>query len=152
MKSVSYTVHLNQADGEVEYVKYCYKAGQVGCCKPVAALLYSVLDFVNLNIKDVPAELTCTQVTQKWSVPSGCSKTLKEAVKFEKLFEKADVNKPHERHCVRGIRESYCATPPFAQTVTVEEIKLMANAFRNINRASLFCEAIGLNHYNPCEV
>ena len=108
---------------------------------------------MNLYIKEVLAELTCTQVAQKWSVPSGCSKTLKESVKFEDLlFEKADVDKPNKRHCVRGIRESYCATIPFAKTVTAEEIKLMANAFRNVNRASLFCEAIESNNYKPCKV
>ena len=91
MKNVSYLVyvHLNQISGEVEYAK----AGQGGCCKHVAALLYTMLDFVNLNLKAIPTELTCTQLPQKWNVPSGSSKTLDKAVKFDHLlFEKADVN------------------------------------------------------------
>jgi hypothetical protein len=85
MKSVSYPVyvHLNQVDGEVEYAKCSCMAGQGGCCKHVAALLYTILDFVNLNLKHIPMELTCTQLTQRWSVPSGSSKTLDNAVKFE---------------------------------------------------------------------
>ena len=102
-------VHLNQVDGEVENAKCSCKAGQGGCCKHVAALLHTILDFVNLNLKYVPTELTCTQVPQRWSVPSGSSKTLEKAVKFEDLlFEKADVNKPSKRYCVKGSREDYC--------------------------------------------
>ena len=59
----------------------------------MAALLYTMLDFVNLNLKAIPTELTCTQLPQKWNVPSGSSKTLDKAVKFDHLlFEKADVN------------------------------------------------------------
>ncbi|XP_028418783.1 uncharacterized protein LOC114544312 [Dendronephthya gigantea] len=155
MKSVSYPVyvHLNQVNGEVEYAKCSCKAGQGGCCKHVAALLYTILDFVNLNLKHVPVELTCTQLPQKWSVPSGSSKTLDKAVKFEEmLFEKADVNKPAKRYIVKGSREDYCATPPFARTVTAEEIKSMANAFEKANCASLFREAIASNNYKPCEL
>ena len=125
MKSVSYPVyvHLNQVDGEVENAKCSCKAGQGGCCKHVAALLYTILDFVNLNLKYVPTELTCTQAPQRWSVPSGSSKNLEKAVKFEDLlFEKADVNKPSKRYCVKGSREDYChATPAFAQTVTAKK-------------------------------
>ena len=88
MKSASYAVyiHLNQVNGEVEYAKCCCKAGQGGCCKHVAALLYTILDFVNLKLQHIPVELTCTQLPQKWSVPSGSSKTLDRAVKFEELF------------------------------------------------------------------
>ena len=100
MKNVSCLVyvHLNQVNGEVEYAKCSCKAGKGGCgkaCKHVAALLHTIFDFVNLNLKHVPVELTCTLLPQKWSVPSGSSKTLDKAVKFEEmLFEKADVNKP----------------------------------------------------------
>ena len=62
MKSASYQiyVHLNQVNGEVEYAKCCCKAGQGGCCKHVAALLYTILDFTNLNLQNIPVELTCT--------------------------------------------------------------------------------------------
>ena len=155
MKSVSYPVyvHLNQVDGEVEYAKCSCKAGQGGCCKHVAALLYTILDFVNLNLKHIPMELTCTQLPQRWSVPSGSSKTLDKAAKFEEmLFEKADVNKPTKRYFVKGSREDYCATPPFARIVTAEEIKTMANACEKANRASLFHEAVASNNYKPCEL
>ncbi|XP_046863896.1 uncharacterized protein LOC124457764 [Xenia sp. Carnegie-2017] len=153
MKSVSYSVfvHLNQRTAEVEYSICNCKAGQGGCCKHVAELLYTVLDFVNLKLSAVSAELKCTQLPQKWNVPSGNSRTLEKAVKFEHLlFEKADVNKTNEQHSVRGVRENYCLTPPYAQELTREDIKIMADAFQKVNRASLLYEAFKSNEYQPC--
>jgi hypothetical protein len=102
MKSVSYQVyvHLNQINGEVEYAKCCCKADQGGCCKHVAALLYTILDFANLNLQNIPVELTCTQLPQKWNVPAGSSKTLVRAVTVgELLFEKTDVKKTKQKIC-----------------------------------------------------
>ena len=115
--------------------------------------LMSFSNLVNLNLKAIPTELTCTQLPQKWNVPSGSSKTLDKAVKFDHLlFEKADFIKTSKRCLVKGIREEYCATPPFALTVTEEEIKRMSNAFREVTRASLFCKALESNSYKPCEL
>jgi hypothetical protein len=155
MKSVSYQVyvHLNQVNGEVEYAKCCCKARQGGCCKHVAALLYTILDLANLNLQNIPVERTCTQLPQKWNVPAGSSKTLDRVAKFgELLFEKTDVKKTNKRYVVKGDRENYCATPPFEQTVTDEEIKTMADAFKKADRASLFCKTLESNAYKPCEV
>ena len=88
MKSVSYVVyaHLNQLDGEVERVKCSCKVGQRGCSKHVAARLYTVLDYTNLNLQQIPAQLTCTQLPKRWSVPSGSSNILDKAIKFENLL------------------------------------------------------------------
>jgi len=60
----------------------------------VVNMLYLV-GFCKLElIHQIAQELTCTQVAQRWSVPSDSSKTLKKAVKFEELsFEKAEFNK-----------------------------------------------------------
>ena len=56
MKSIQYLVYvnLNQESGEMEYAKCCNKAGKGGCCKHVAALLYTLLDFVNLSLHQIP--------------------------------------------------------------------------------------------------
>ena len=146
IKSVSYSVyvHVSQVEGGgVAYAKCSCKAGQGRCCKHVAALLYTILDFANLNLKYIPVDLTCTQRPQKWSVPSRCSKTLEKAVKFEDLlFEKAERDKPNKSLLVRGGKDDYCASPPFARAVAAEEIKSMAIAFEEANRALLFCEAV----------
>ncbi|CAB4037298.1 Hypothetical predicted protein [Paramuricea clavata] len=69
------------------------------------------------------------------------------------LFEKTDVKKQtNKRYVVKGDRENYCAIPPFAQTVTDEEIKSMADAFKNADQASLFCKTLESNAYKPFEV
>ena len=67
MKNIQYDVyvHLCQQTGEVQYAQCSCMAGQCGCCKHVAALLYSSMDCVNLGLQNVPKELTCTQVAQK---------------------------------------------------------------------------------------
>ena len=155
MKSISYSVyvHLNQVNGDVEYSKCSCKAGQGGCCKHVAALLYTILDFVNLNLRQIPQNATCTQLPQAWSVPSGSSKSLEKAVKFEELLsEKAEASKPNKRYMVKGKREAYCATPQFALSETMEEIKAMANAFNDANQATLFTDALASNNYEPCQL
>ena len=144
MKSIQNNVyvHLCQQTEEVQYAKCSCVAGQGGCCKHVAALLYSLMDFVNLGLQNVPEELTCTQAAQKWSVPSNSNKTLKTAVKFDDLlFEKAEINKQCKRKKPRDIRNNYCATPPFAKTTTKEEIQSMTDLFRKAERASLLCDA-----------
>ena len=147
MKSIQYDVyvHLCQQTGDVLYAKCSCAAGQGGCCKHVAALLYSLMDFVNLGLQNVPEELTCTQVTQKWSVPSNSTKTSKTVVKFDDLvFEKAEINKQCRRQKPRDIRNNYCATPPFAKTTTKEEIQSMTDLFKKAEKASLLCEPCNL--------
>ena len=52
MKQQNYLVkcHLNQLSGEVVFSKCHCKAGQGGCCKHVAAVLYTLLDYKNLQL------------------------------------------------------------------------------------------------------
>ena len=139
MKSIQYNVyvHLCQQTGEVQYNKCSCVAGQGGCCKHVAALLYSLMDFVNLGLQNVPEELTCTQVAQKWSVPSNSNKTLKTAVKLDDLlFEKAEINKQCKRKKPRDIRNNYCVIPSFAKTtqdkIEAENRKLSSEIFSKV--------------------
>ena len=63
-------MHLDQIIGGVVYEKCSCKAGQGGCCKRVAALFYTILDYNHTDVKEVPRDLTCTQVGHKWHVPS----------------------------------------------------------------------------------
>ena len=153
MKNTFYNVyaHLNQTSGDVKYAKCNCKAGQGGCCKHVAALLFTLLDFVNLDAKVVPNDLTCTQVSQKWHVPASANMTLPKAVRFEDLeFEKAEVHKKRKRPVVTGVRESFCATPPFAYKKGADDLKRLAENLSKAGKAILFCEAIKSNSYEPC--
>jgi hypothetical protein len=72
MKKVSYVVyvHLNQVNGDVVHGHCSCKAGKGGQCKHVAAMLYQIIDYVQLEVSEVPDVLSCTQVLQQWNVPS----------------------------------------------------------------------------------
>ena len=56
IKSIRYAVyvHLNMDSSDVTHAKCNCKAGQGGCCKHVAAVLYTILDFSNLKLRYVP--------------------------------------------------------------------------------------------------
>ena len=71
IKNIFYSVyvHLDQETGEKEYSKCLCKARQCGCCKQAAALLITFLDYTNIELKSIPATLTCNQVAQKWHEP-----------------------------------------------------------------------------------
>ncbi len=143
MKSVKYIVycHLDQTTGDVDYAKCHCKAGEGGCCKHVAAVLYTLLDYTNLELKYVPEDVTCTQKLQQWNIP-GKRITSSTAVKFDALeFEKAsyqkDKTKKRKRLLVMESREGYCATPPFARNVAVEAIRKMSEAFEKAGKAKI---------------
>ena len=153
MKSGQYNVyvHLDQCDGEVLFAKCTCKAGQGGCCKHVAALLYTIVDFINMDVKEVPMDLTCTQTGQKWHVPSSTNSQTVKAFKFKDLvFEKADESKKRKRPLVTGNRDAYCATPSFAQETTSEELEELVSKLRLAGKASLFCESLESNESKPC--
>eukprot|EP00794_Sanderia_malayensis_P021058 gene21058-23113_t len=154
MKNVQYNVyvHLEQANGNVVYAKCNCKAGQGGFCKHVAALLYTILDYVNMDMKGIPRDLTCTQVGQKWHVPSGANRTEDNAFKFSSLvFEKSEEGKKRKRPLVQGNMD-FCATPPFARETTSNELQSLTEKLRLAGKASLFCEALESNEFQPCKL
>ena len=85
------------------------KAGQGGCCKHVAAFLYTPLDYVNIDIKEIPSDITCTQVGQKQHIPTGARNLSSKASKYrDHVFEKAEETKKRKRPLVTGSRDTYC--------------------------------------------
>lgn len=44
------------------------------------------------------------------------------------------MNNASKKHSVEGSREKYCATPPFAENVTEDEIRNTANKLKEMNR------------------
>ena len=96
MKNIQYNlyIHLDQAIGDVVFAICNCKVGQVGCCKHFAALLYTVLEYVNMGAVEVPPDLTCTQVDQKWNVPSGGNAIPSKTLSLKRL-RKARKEKGH---------------------------------------------------------
>ena len=67
MKKNSYVVyiHLDQITGEVVYANCMCKAGKGGCCKHVVAMLFQIIEYVQLELTEVPDDHTCTQLLQQ---------------------------------------------------------------------------------------
>ena len=119
----------------------------------VAALLYTLMDYVNIDAEVVPADLTCTQISQKWHIPTSANMTLKKAVKFNYLiFEKSEENKKRKRPVVSGVRENFCATPSFAHTLLPEELHTLVRNLSACNSSALFCRAVESNNFQPCTI
>ena len=87
MKKLSYIVyvHLNQVNGDVVHGHCSCKAGKGGQCKHAAAMLYQILDYVQLELSEVPDFVTSTQVLQKWHVPSGQGSNSNDTILFEDI-------------------------------------------------------------------
>ena len=66
MKNIFYNVyiHMDQVNGDVMFSKCNCKAGQGGCCKHVAALLYTSLDFANSEMSMIPDSLIYASLKQ----------------------------------------------------------------------------------------
>ena len=105
LKQYKVFIDLCQSTGEILYTKCHCKAGIGGCCKHVAASLYQLVDYKELDIKVVPETETCTDVLQIWHVPGKSSNS--KAILFSNLnFEKADAfkdkNSTRKRPLVSG--------------------------------------------------
>ena len=88
----------------------------VHCCKHVAALLFQILDVIQVELSEVPDNLTCTQLLQQWHVPS--SEDLKTALLFDNIkFGKATST----RKCYKV--ENINPAPGFAKNVTQNDIR-----------------------------
>ncbi len=155
MKSIQYDVyvHLDQSNGEVFYAKCNCKAGQGGCCKHVAALLYTLVDFSIMDLNEIPRDLTCTQVGQNWHIPADPRSSSRKTLKFNELaFEKAEEGKKRKRPLLTAERENYCGTPPFAWKTEPEELSGLVQKLRLAGKSGLFCDALELNQFQPCNL
>ena len=128
---------------------YC-KAGQGGCCKHVTALLYTLLDFANSEMSIIPDSLTCTQVAQKWHMPSTANMTLSKAVKFNDVsFTNAEPNRELEKAFKSSARDDYCSAPSLADNISSDSLKQLFGGLQNHGNAALFCKAVESNDYHP---
>ena len=62
-------VALSKSTGYVIGTRCKCKAGAGGCCKHVAALLFNILDYVELGLYAIPEDKTCTDKPQQWNRP-----------------------------------------------------------------------------------
>ena len=120
MKKAHYTVyvHLHQDSDKVSCASCTCTAGKGGCCKHVAALLFQILDYIQLELTEVPDDLTCTQLLQQWHVPN-TSEKLNAAV----LCDEVKMSKPTSKTEKHYIANYNNPAPAFAKHVNAEDIR-----------------------------
>ena len=149
MKKKQYLVyvHLHQHTGDVAYAKCNCPAGAGGCCKHVAATLYQLLDYIELDLSDIPDDKTCTQELQKWHVPR--KNTTQAAMLFEDLIFPQDSydkdKKGRKRPVSEGKREGYCSTKEKVSKEDLEQLKA------SLENAGSTCHLIGILENTNCE-
>lgn len=153
MKKEKYVlyIHLCQCSGEIIYAKCLCKAGAGGCCKHVAAALYQLVEYKELNLKSVPIQETCTEKLQTWHVPGESAN--KEAILFSDLtFEKANLDKDktqsRKRPLVRG-RRDYCSAPNSSENSN-QFMELCEN-LKKTKRVTGMQRLLEGNNYAPCD-
>ena len=92
-------VNLSQETAKVSLASCLCKVDLGGCCKHVAALLFHLLDFIQLEAREVPDDLTCTKLLKQWHAFSG------EKVKFSKStsWNHTPTNMMHKVHCPKQL-------------------------------------------------
>ena len=143
MKKQSYSVyvHLNQLNGEVLYANCACVAGKCGCCKHVAAPLYQINDYIQLELSEVPDDLTCTQLLQQWHVPrtdETDEPVLLEDIKFEKSSFEQDHKETRKHACssTSTYKETYNPTPHFARAPSQAKVQELAQGLEQAGKAS----------------
>ena len=128
----------------------------------MAALLFQILDYIQLELVEVPDDLTCTQLLQQWHVPR--SDETDKPVLFEDLhFEKASYEKDvNGTKYLERVAVDYNPTPHFARISSQSKIERLAqeleeankaNYLNDINVQALYCQfTVICNSYSPLKV
>lgn len=158
MKKDEYTVyvHLRYTTGKVIHSHCECPAGKGGCCKHVAAVLFQLLDYRELELLEVPIQLSCTEKLMSWNIPALCPGK-RGAVLFEDLlFEQADYQRDklgqRKRPLLKGRRDDFTAAPSFSEKVSKTDLKRLRNSLDdNCPLAYLLdehdCEPFDYNKY-----
>ena len=91
----------------------------------VAATLFHLLEYKQLNLKSVPADKTSTDVLQKWNIPgvgANNSGIRFSEITFFKPESKRDTENTRKRPLVTVSRD-FCVTPVFAHKTLPENLK-----------------------------
>ena len=111
------------------------------------AMLYQIIDYVQLELLEVPLSLTCTQVLQKWNVPHG--EASDDAVLFEDIaFKKSSYLKDKKRKHRNENNLNYNPTTSNHQ-VTETDIKTLVSGLECNEKAQYLCNILQSNNFQP---
>jgi hypothetical protein len=152
MKQKSYVVyvHLNQLTGEVVHASCACKAGKGECCKHVAALLFQIIDYIQLELAEVPDDLTCTQLLQQWHVPRSDETdepVLLEDIRFKKhCYKQESKTKKQDTSAEDNV---YNPTPHFAREPCKSRVERLAKGLEEAGKASYLSKLLQSNNCVP---
>ena len=147
MKKTEYSVyvHFYLDTGKIFHANCSCAAGKCGCCKHVAALLFQLLDFTQLELTEVPDDLTCTQLLQQQHVPP--NEKLETALLFDQVkFTKATCKKEKVYH-----PDYNNPSPAFSENVTECDLKKLENGLKTADSCHYFQGLLKSNHHKPWE-
>ena len=110
-------------------------------------MLYQIIDYVQLELLEVPSSLTCTQALQQWNVPH--EEVSDDAVLFEDIaFKKSSYLKDKKRKYRTERDQNYNPTPSNRQ-VTETDIKTLVNSLECNKKAPYLCNFLQSNNFQP---
>ncbi|CAN7988068.1 unnamed protein product, partial [Ixodes hexagonus] len=143
-----YTVYVALAKdtGDIEGGECSCVAGKGGVCKHVCCVLYGLMTIVTQELKQVPAEVSCTEAERKWYAPRDPKAVSR---KFEKLEFTKDTSErisSAPEDCAKRRRYS-CLPEDHAKVTRLELISLHAT----LTQTGLQCMAdiLEKNDFTP---
>ena len=119
-------------------------------CKHVAALLYNILDYVELGICEIPADKTCTEKPQQWHKPKGNvdeGPVLFSEIQF--VHHTYGKRKAEEGALQMEKMKQYRACTSIFSRVTEDSIRELCTSLEAGNNASLFTTMMRSNGCQP---
>ena len=112
--------------GEVMSAQCTCKAGANGYCKHVGGLLYTILDFSESDLKQIPTNTSCTEKPQQWHKPTQRTSYVpilfKDILMIKHDYDADKRQKTDKRIQRKNDKEAYSSCPSFAQRVTREQV------------------------------
>ncbi len=157
-KSYKTMVCLSKSTSQVLSGSCNCKAGMGGRCKHVGALLYTVLDYVESDLSEIPEDASCTDKPQQWNKPhstvvSGGAIPIEELLFTKHSYYGDKTHQKSEKRAQRSLdRQAYNASPSFATKVNELQIKTLCENLKAIKTPTkpMIIDLLEGNNYKPC--
>lgn len=131
---------------------YSCPAGSRGFCKHIAALAYKLVDVSMAGGKELPKPISCTEMRQKWGVPSlkAAQDPEKEVMKrkplqdilFEKHICTRDVDGGRKRRLPSELFHSYQSKPAGEPPIDKEDVENFCKSLKSSKCSSVLVAAL----------
>ena len=121
------------------------KAGAGGCCKHVAALLYNILDYVELGLSALREDKSCNDNPLQWNRPK--TSAANGTILFSEIqFVRHTYGKQNaEAAAIRMEEHKYFACPESLRPISEERIRCFCTSLESLQKMSLFATVMRAN-------